>query len=167
LQEVAKIINPMTSTIFWSVVVFAIMVLVLWKFVLKPVNNIISRRQQETEKKIMLAQKQKEEAQKILDQQKEELEKTWAQTKRIIEDSKAEANIIRQQIEQDAKTRARELIENARADIEREKEKSIKEVRDRIADISVSIAQKMLSRSISKKDHQRLIEESLEEIKEV
>ncbi len=52
MEEVLQILNPMTSTIFWSIVVFVILVVVLWKFVLKPVNNMISKRQEEIREKI-------------------------------------------------------------------------------------------------------------------
>lgn len=167
MEQVANIINPMTSTVFWSVIVFAIMVVVLWRVALRPVNNIMVRRKKETENKVMVAQKQKEEAQKILDQQKKALEAAWEKTRRMIEEAKQEAETIRGQIIEDAHKKSRQLVENARLEAAREKEKTLKEVRDRIADISVDIAQKMLSKHISLQEHQRLIEESLKEMEEV
>ncbi len=167
MEQVANIINPMTSTVFWSVIVFVIMVVVVWRVALRPVNNIMVRRKKETENKVMVAQKQKEEAQKILDQQKKALEAAWEKTRRMIEEAKQEAETIRGQIIEDAHKKSRELVENARLEAAREKEKTLKEVRDRIADISVDIAQKMLSKHISLQEHQQLIEESLKEMEEV
>ena len=75
LEEVLHILNPMTSTIFWSIVVFVILVVVLWKFVLKPVNNMISKRQDEIREKIDSADHQNEEAQKYLEEQKKNVDK--------------------------------------------------------------------------------------------
>jgi len=66
LEEVIQILNPMTSTIFWSIVVFVIVIIVLWKFVLKPINNMISKRQEEIREKIDNADRQSTEAQKYL-----------------------------------------------------------------------------------------------------
>ncbi|MFO7928363.1 MAG: ATP synthase F0 subunit B, partial [Candidatus Humimicrobiaceae bacterium] len=58
-----QIINPMASTIFWSIIVFGILVLVLWKFAFKPINNITGKRQEKIREKIDDAERQKEEAQ--------------------------------------------------------------------------------------------------------
>ena len=67
MEEVLKILNPMTSTIFWSIVVFVILVVVLWKFVLKPVNNMISKRQEEIRGKIDDADRKSIEASEYLE----------------------------------------------------------------------------------------------------
>ena len=40
MEEVLQILNPMTSTMFWSIVVFVILVIVLWRFVLKPMIDL-------------------------------------------------------------------------------------------------------------------------------
>ncbi len=70
MEEVLQILNPMTSTIFWSIVVFVILVIVLWKFVLKPVNNMISKRQEEIREKIDTADRKSLEANEYLEEQK-------------------------------------------------------------------------------------------------
>ena len=91
MEEALKIINPMSSTIFWSVIVFIALTIVLWKFVLKPVNNIISKRQSEIMKSIDGADRQREEAQKYLEEQKKQLEEAKREARKIIEEGKAAA----------------------------------------------------------------------------
>ena len=145
MEEVLKIINPMTSTIFWSVIVFGILAFVLWKFVLGPVDKVVRKRQDEIRENIDDAERQKEEAQRILDKQKEEINKTWEEAKKIIEDSKAEARKIKEEIEKDTKERSREMLREAREEIEREKERSLEEIKDRIVELSLGTAEKLLS----------------------
>ncbi|MCL4377956.1 MAG: hypothetical protein M1409_06200, partial [Actinobacteria bacterium] len=74
MGELSNILNPMTSTIFWTIIVFVILIVVLWKFIMKPVNNIISKRQTEIQESINHADKQKEDAQKYLEEQKVQLD---------------------------------------------------------------------------------------------
>jgi F-type H+-transporting ATPase subunit b len=167
LDQVLNILNPMTSTIFWSIIVFGILAFLLWKFALKPVDDAVSKRQKEIREKIDDADRKQVEAQKILEKQKEELDKAWEKAKKVIEDSKAEAEKIKRDIEKEAKAASREMLEEAREEIEREKEKFIEEIRDRIIELSFSAAENLISKSISKKDHKKIIEDSLKEIEKI
>jgi F-type H+-transporting ATPase subunit b len=67
VEELSKILNPMTSTIFWSIVCFLILFFVLWKFVFKPVNKMINARQEEITKNLNEADRQRDEAIKYLE----------------------------------------------------------------------------------------------------
>ncbi len=167
MDQVLNILNPMTSTIFWSIIVFGILAFLLWKFALKPVDDAVSKRQKEIREKIDDADRKQVEAQKILEKQKEELDKAWEKAKKVIEDSKAEAEKIKRDIEKEAKAASREMLEEAREEIEREKEKFIEEIRDRIIELSFSAAENLISKSISKKDHKKIIEDSLKEIEKI
>jgi F-type H+-transporting ATPase subunit b len=167
LDQVLSILNPMTSTIFWSIIVFGILAFVLWKFALKPVDDAVSKRQEEIKQNIDDAEKKKQEAQEILLKQKEEIDKALEKARKVIEDSKAEAETIKRDIEKKAKADSRQMLEEARKEIEREKEKSLEEIRDRIIELSFSTAENLISKSISKKDHKKIIEDSLKEVEKI
>lgn len=167
MEQVLDILNPMTSTIFWSIIVFGILAFVLWKFALKPVDDAVSKRQEEIRENIDDAEKKNKEAQKILEKQKEEINKAWEKARKVIEDSKAEAEKIKRDIEKKAKADSRQMLEEARKEIEREKEKSLEEIKDRIIELSFSAAENLISKSISKKDHKKIIEDSLKEVEKI
>jgi len=159
--------NPMTSTIFWSIVVFALLSIALWKFVFKPINNIISKRQSEIRENINNAEKQGEEAKKYLEEQKKQLEKAAKTAKKIIEKSKSEALKLSDEIEEKAYQKTHAMIEKALADIKAEKEKSIEEVRNKIVEIAIAATEKMIAKSLSEEEQKKLIEESLKDIEKV
>ena len=167
MEEVLQILNPMTSTIFWSIVVFVIMVVVLWRFVLKPINNIITRRREEIREKVDSADRRNEEARQYLEQQKENIEKSRAEAKKIIDDGKDAARKIREEIEQKAGQKSRAMVEEALAEIRREKERSLNEVKNEIIEIALSASQKIVSKKLSEKEHKKLIEDSLKELGKV
>lgn len=167
MDEVINILNPMTSTIFWSAVVFVIMAVVLWRFVFKPVNNMISKRQHEIRENIDNADRRNTEAQKYLDDQKVELEVARKEAKNIIDQGREVARKIREEMEDKAGEKARIMLEEALAEIEREKERSINEVKNDMVDIALSASAKIVSKTLSREEHRKLIEENLKELRKV
>jgi F-type H+-transporting ATPase subunit b len=167
LEEVLQILNPMTSTIFWSIVVFVILVVVLWRFVLKPIDNTIKRRQEEIRENIDSADRQNQEAGKYLEEQKANIEKSRTEAKKIINEGRDAAQRIKEEIEAKAGEKSRAIIEDALAEIRIEKERSLNQVRDEIVDIALAASEKIVSRKLSEKEHKKLIEDSLKEIGKV
>jgi F-type H+-transporting ATPase subunit b len=164
LEELLNILNPMASTIFWSILVFVAIVIIMWRFVFKPINRIISKRQAEIKKNVNNAEKQMEEIQKYLDKQKGEIEKARGKAEEIIEDGKREAGIIREKIENDAKEKSRKMIGNTLQEIKIEREKSLVDLKDRIVDMALNSTEKVIGKSLSRKEHEKIIEDSLQEI---
>lgn len=160
----ARIINPMTSTIFWSVISFLILFFVMWRFVFKPVNKMVDKRNSEIRDNINEAEKQKDEAMIKLEQQKTLLEDAKKQAEQILENSREAAKKIKEEIEESAHEKSRKLMEDTIAEINREKEKSLEEVRDRIVDIALKATEKIISEKLSEEDHKRIIEENIKEI---
>ena len=164
MEEVLHILNPMTSTIFWSIVVFVILVIVLWKVVLKPVNNIIKKRQDEIRENIDNADRQNEEAAKYLEEQKENVEKSKEEAQKIIEEYRDTAIKIKEEIEAKAGEKSRAMVEEALAEISKEKERSLSDVKNEMVEIALAAAEKIISKKLSKEEHNKLIKESLKEL---
>lgn len=167
MEEVLQILNPMTSTIFWSIVVFVILVVVLWRVVLKPINNMISKRQEEIREKIDDADRQNEEAKKYLEEQKANIDKSRAEAKKIVDEGKDAARKIREDIETKANEKSRAMIDDALAEIKNEKERSLTEVKNEIIDIALGASEKIVSKKLSEEEHKKLIEDSLKELGKV
>jgi len=167
LEEVLQILNPMTSTVFWSIIVFVILIIVLWKLVLKPVNNMITKRQEEIRGTIDDADRKSLEAGKYLEEQKKSIDKARLEAKKIINEGKEAARKIKDEIEGQASEKSKLMLESALTEIRSEKDRSIIEVKDEMVDIALSASQKMISKSLSEEDHKKLIEESLKDLGKV
>lgn len=167
MEDVLNIINPMTSTFFWTIVVFVLLMLALWRFVFKPVNRMLTKRRDEIREKIDDSERKKDEAAKYLEEQKKMLEEAKLEAKRIIDESKIAAVKIKDDIEIKAHNRAQSMIHSAMEEISSERERSIKEVRDLMVDIALQASEKVIAKSLSEKEHKKLIEETLEEMGKV
>ena len=63
----------------------------------------------------------------------------------------------------DAKRRAKALVDRTEAEMAEERRKLEAEIERQIADVSVSVAEKVLGRTVSREDNKKLIDESLKE----
>ena len=167
MEEVLKIINPMTSTVFWSIIVFIILIVVLWKFVLKPVNNMLTKRQDEVRNAIDSAEKQKEEAQQYIEDQKKELDAARTEARQIIEESKTAAKKIKDEIEEKANDKSKIILDSALEEIKAERERSVAAVKNQIVNIAMEATEKIIGKSLSEEEHKRLIEDSLKEVQKI
>jgi F-type H+-transporting ATPase subunit b len=70
---------------------------------------------------------------------------------------------VKQKAQGDARREAEALIGRARAEIQRERDDAIGEVRREFADLTVLAAGKVIERSLDKEQHRELIEKVLEE----
>ena len=167
MEEVLNIINPMTSTIFWSIVVFVILIVVLWKFVLKPVNKMIVKRQEDIQEAVNIADKQRQEAQVFIDGQKLQLEEAKKEARRIIEDSKVAARKIKDEIEEKASEKSRTILDSALEEIRAERDRSVVAVKNQIIEIAMDATERIIGKSLSEEEHKKLIEESLKEVQRI
>jgi len=164
LEEVLKILNPMTSTFFWTIIVFVLLMLALLKFIFKPVNSILTKRRDEIREKIDDAEIQKEEAAKYLEEQKKLLDEAKLEAKKIVEEGRITAVKIKEDIELQAHNRAQSMIHSAMEEIGSERERSLKEVKDKMIDIALLASEKVIAKSLSEDEHKKLIEDTLKEM---
>lgn len=164
MEALSKVLNPMTSTVFWSIVCFLVLFFVLWRFIFKPVNKMISTRQAEIRKNLDEADRQRDEALKYIEQQRVLLEQSKKEAKEIIENGRQTARKIQGEIEDRAHEKSRQMIDEALEEIKRQKEKSLNEVKNSIIDIAMQTTEKIILKSLSEEEHKRLVEESLQEV---
>ena len=164
MEELSKILNPMTSTIFWSIVCFLILFFVLWKFIFKPVNKMINARQEEIRKNLDEADRKREEVVKFLDEQKAMLDQSKKEAREIIESGRQSSRKIQEEMLEESHEKSRQMLDSALEEIKREKEKSLIEVKGRIIDIAMQTTEKIISKTLTEEEHKKLIEESLQEV---
>jgi len=150
-----ELVTPAIGLIFWTTIVFLLLVFILKKFAWKPILKSIDKRN-----------KNIEEALKAADKAKKEMESLNADNERILAEAKIErdsllkeARVMKNQIVEDAKkqanTEAKKLLTTAKEQIENEKMKAITELKNHVADISIDIAEKILKSELSDEKKQR------------
>lgn len=160
------LVTPGIGLIFWSTLIFLLLLVVLKKYAWTPVLKAVKGR----EERIKSALESAEEA-------KEEMAKLKADNEVIIKEAKEERNKLIQEARgikvkmiEDAKglanEEAKKIVESARVKINNEKEAAISDIRKQVAELSVEIAEKILKKTLEDtKEQKSLIESSLDDLK--
>jgi len=149
-----------------AMITFAALVLVLGKWVWKPIVAQLQRREEAIQTSLDNAEKRQREAEEALSDYKAQLAQARAQAEGIVAEGQRRAAEERKAIVEKAQEQAAELTQEAREEIQRAKEEAAQDLRDLAASMATELASRLIGRKLSADDHERLVEESLEEIRE-
>ena len=163
-METQELVTLAPWTIIFQIVNLFIQMVLIKKFLFKPINNIIAKRKEMAEAELTEARKAKEEA----DAAKEEYSKALSEAKQkaetIISEATVSAQVKNEAIIKEAEQEALRIRNRAEADIELERKKALNDLKNEIGGLAVDIAGKVVEREISEEDNRRIIEEFLEQV---
>ncbi|MET0685794.1 MAG: F0F1 ATP synthase subunit B [Solirubrobacteraceae bacterium] len=158
------LVTPDIGLMIWTLLVFGLTMLLLWKLAFPRIAAALDRRQQAIEESIDAAERTREEADKLLAEYRERLTAARHQADEIV----ARARKAGEQQEADAvnagKQRREELLEQARKDIETETRRAIQEIRAEVADLTILATEKVTRKTLTDEDQRRLVEEAVAEL---
>ncbi len=140
------LVDPVVGLMFWTFVVFALTLFILWKVAFPRIGEALDKRQKAIEDSIDHAERTKVEADEIV-----------ARARRTAEAHEAE-------IQTQARAKREEMMEQTRRDIEAETRRAIQQIRAEVADLTVLATEKVTRKSLDSADQKRLVEEALAEL---
>jgi F-type H+-transporting ATPase subunit b len=160
------LVTPGIGLIVWTVVVFVILLSLLRLLAWKPILNAVKNREESIRAALKSADKAREEMRSL----KADNEKILAEARAGRDEILKEARDVRERIIDEAKGKAdaeaRKLIEQARQNIQNEKDAAIGDLREQVAKLSVEIAGKILREKLSDdKESNALIDRLIKDIK--
>jgi len=145
------------------IIAFFIMWFVFAKYVYPIIMGMIDKRANTIKENLEAAEQSKVEAARLLDERQAQLDQAKADAAKIIDDAKKAAEATRAQIEAEAREEASNIIAKANANVEAQKKAAVAELQHSVADISVSVAGKLIGEDLSDDEHRRIIERYVEE----
>jgi F-type H+-transporting ATPase subunit b len=159
------LVTPGIGLIFWTSVVFILLVLILKKYAWKPILDAVEKRSNSIEQAINAA----DEAKASLAQLNEERAKIKKESLADRDALLKEANETKTQIISEAKSKAKEetnkILSDAREVIKNEKLAAITELKNQVAILSLEIAEKIVKDQLSSNDKQKALVDAM--VKEV
>ena len=150
--------------LFWTIITFLILLVVLKKIAWRPILDALESREKEIKDALNLAEKARVEAEKVSSDYEKSMKDAQIKSQKIISDSRLAAERVKSEIEKTAALKAESMIENAKEQINSEKENAIKDMRDIAIDLSIDIASKVIERNIDSEENRRLAEEAINNI---
>ena len=159
MQKFQEFVSLAPWTMIFTWVNLLILVLLMKKFLFKPVLNMLEARDKEVNEMYSKAEVAQKNAQELEAEYNEKLSCAKEEASQIMKDAKHDATLRSEEIVSEAKKEASAILEKAQKDIQREKETAMSEIKSDIAEIAVDIAQKVIEKDLSEKDHEKLVEE--------
>ena len=136
-----------------------ILALLLKKFLFKPVQNILNRRQQEIDDSYAKAETDRESAAQLKEEYTHRLSSAREEADTLVRAAVEEANRRGDEIVDDANRSAANIKRKAEDEIAQERLKAYDTLKKDISDMAVKIAGKVVGREINAEDQSRLVED--------
>lgn len=147
-------LTPDFGLLFWMLIAFLVVFVLLAKFGFPVITGMVEKRKQYIDESLASARQANEKLANIKAECQALLQEAQTRQSEILK----EATVTRDQIIADSKNKAQEeanrIIEDARRQIQAESERAQRDMRSQVADLSIQIAAKILSRNLEKEEEQ-------------
>lgn len=153
-----------SSLIFWEIISFGILLWVLYKFAFPPILEALETRERKIRESIEQAEQNRVTAEQRLAEYEAKLNGAAQEAEAIVAEAKAKAQRLLEENEQRLRTESERIQAETTQEIERERRKALQDIRNEAADLALTVAEKVLARSLSDDDHRRLAQEAVQAI---
>ena len=142
---------------------FVILLAILSVFAYKPLLRLLDQRSERIKESLEAADRAREEAASSQEAIEEQLNEARREGQRLMETAREAADRYRGEEMDRARQEAEAFVARARADIQRERDTAIQEVRANFGDLAITAAERVIRRSLDRQAHRELITQVLEE----
>jgi F-type H+-transporting ATPase subunit b len=143
---------------------FLLLLTVLYKLLYRPLLAALEGRTAAIQQQLAEAQAAREEAQRQLGAMEERIRAAQADAQALRERALREAGELRERLSAEARQEAARLLEAAQVQVGQEVRRARTELRAEVGTLAIQIAERLVRKSLSDEDHQRLVSEALARI---
>ncbi len=157
-------VHSFSSLIFWEVISFGILLWVLYKFAFPPILEALETRERKIRDSIEQAEQNRVTAEQRLAEYEAKLSGAAQEAEVILAEAKAKAQRLLEENEQRLRAESERIQVETTREIERERRKALQDIRDEAAELALTVAEKVLERSLSDDDHRRLAQQAVQAV---
>lgn len=154
MQNMPSILTPDFGLFFWMLIAFLFVFFVLKKFGFAVIIKAVEERKDFIDQSLKNAREANEKLARIKTESENILKAAREQQAQIIKDAKLTQDKIVTEAHSKAALEGKNLLEEAKRQIEIEKEKALSDIRTQVADLSLQIAEKVIQRELQKDGEQ-------------
>jgi F-type H+-transporting ATPase subunit b len=143
---------------------FLLLLAVLYRLMYRPLVDALEGRSAAIQRQLAEAQGAREEAQRQLGAMEERIQAARADAQALHERALREAAEVRERLGAEARQEAVRLVEAAQAQVGQEVRRARAELRAEVGTLATQIAERLVRKSLTDEDHQRLVREALARI---
>lgn len=159
------LLTPGIGLIFWMTIIFLIVLFILGKWGWPVLIKSLKDREESIKKSLQAADKAKEEMANLQANNEQLLLQAKKERDQILKEAEQIKEQIIEEARNEAKKEADKITSSARENIIFEKNKAIDELKEKVSELSIDIAEKILQSELSdKKKSEQIIESEMEKI---
>ena len=143
----------------WYLIVFSVLLLAVKHYAWGPVKDMMEKRRQKVIDDLDQAASDRKKAETLANEREAALKNSRQEATQILSDAKSNAQKTGKQIVSEANDEASAIREKAKADAAQAKTDALNEARDEVADLSVTIAEKVIAKNLSAADQKDLVDQ--------
>ena len=148
----------------WKIINFALLVIILFKFAKKPLQNFLQKRTELIEKTLNEAREAKETATKALREVEERLKLKDSEIEAILSAAKKSGEQERENIIAESERLKEKILEQAKTNIEYELKHAKESIKAEAVELAMELAEKKLKDKLTKDEQEKLLADSLVKI---
>ena len=149
---------------FWQTLLFIGLLFLLKRHAWGPILRAVNKREEGIKNALSSAEKAKKEMENLQADNQKLLKEARAEREAMLKEARELKNKMIDDAKGEAKQEAAKLITMAQAAIETEKKAAISDLKSQVADLSISIAEKVLGEELSSNaKHEKLVESMLDD----
>ena len=163
-------VQDLVTLVPWTIVAqlcnLFIQLLLIKRFLFKPIGEILEKRRQKADEQIREAEAAKAQAQAMKESYEKDMAEARQKAGEILATAQKNAADQSERMLQEAAGEAAAIRARAQSEVAQERRKAVNEAKNEIGGIAMEIAGKVIEREISEEDHRKLIEEFIENVGE-
>lgn len=158
------LVSPGLGLMIWTLVLFLVTMWVLSKVAFPKIQEALDKRAKMISESIDAAERQRRESDELLAEYRARLAEAREQADDIMARARKSAETAEAEAAAAGKEKREELVSAAKRDIEAETRRSLDQIRQEVADLTVLATERVTRKSLSPDDQKRLVEEALSEV---
>jgi F-type H+-transporting ATPase subunit b len=158
------LVSPGLGLMIWTLVLFLFTMWVLSKVAFPKIQEALDKRANTINESIEAAERQRKESDELLAEYRGRLSEAREQADDIMARARKSAETAEAEAAAAGKEKREELVEAAKRDIEAETRRSLDQIRQEVADLTVLATERVTRKSLTPEDQKRLVEEALSEV---
>ena len=155
------LVTPDVGLLFWTFCSFVILYFLLKKFAWKPILGTVNDREASTREALVAAENAKKEMENLKSDNEKILKEAKIERENMLKDAREIKTKLIADAENQAKEQASKLIESAQLAIQNEKNSAMSELKQTVVELSVGIAEKVISSELDDKNKQLKVVENM------
>lgn len=154
-------LNVQSGLIIWTIITFVLLVLVLSKVAWKPLLQALHSRENGIREALREADEARKEAEKVLAENRQAIAKANEETARLLREGRELADQMKNDIMARAHESAKHAVEQAKDEIQRERDAALVQLRNQVADLAIKAAEKILDESLDAARQKKIVDKVL------